>query len=273
MVYKSCKICKSDLKPFIGLKEIVRCTNCGLVFYSKSLDQETVAEIYNNLYNNDIDISYMAHKNNQQLISKGIQPKLGYNKTQILKRILKSRRSNIAEIGAGVGIVGKYLTDIHINYTGIEIEQSVAIVAQKMGINIEAGSFQKLKKYPTAFDALVAFEVIEHIDDLGLCLKLINQSLKQDGLFGFTVPNLDKRKNYGAETDKLYQPNPPIHVNFFTVDNISRILKRYGFDIIFLKKRPFPDLNLKKINTYKQFAKVLTGKFEGSTILCIAKKE
>ncbi len=272
-LYTSCKICNSTIEPLIERKKIVECRNCKLIFFQEQLNPAEVKELYKKLYDCGDDIAYHAHICQQELISRGIQPQIGYNKKVIINKIIRSKPSHIGEIGAGVGIIGKYLTDKKFRYTGIELDESIATKARESGINIQSGSFEVLDAYKNAFDALIAFEVIEHIDDLKLCLTLIHHALHNKGKFGFTVPNFNKRKNYKGDPEKLYQPNPPVHVNFFTKENISEILKLFGFRIEYLQTRSFPNLNFKKKQTYIHLLKTIVGRFEGSTIMCIAVKE
>jgi SAM-dependent methyltransferase len=271
--YTSCKICDSKIRPFFETKKIVECVNCKSIFFQERLDPAEVTALYKKLYDFGDDISYHAHIHNQELINRGIQPELGYNKKVIIKKIIRSKPDSIGEIGAGVGVVGKFFMDKNFNYAGIELDNSIANKAKASGINIQPGSFENLHAYKNSFDALLAFEVVEHIDDLKLCLTLIHHSLRKKGKFGFSVPNFNKRKNYQGDPEKLYQPNPPIHVNFFTKENIPHILKSFGFQIEYLKARPFPDLNFKKKRTYIHLLRALVGRFEGSTINCIAVKE
>jgi SAM-dependent methyltransferase len=273
MLYTSCKLCNSAVNLFLKNKKIVQCSNCKLIFFQEKLLQEEVIELYKKLYDFGDDPAYHAHMQQQHLISNGIQPKLGYNKKSILKKILRHQPSFVGEIGAGVGVVGKYLKDSSVNYKGIELDESIAMKARASGLDIECGSFERLAIYPDAFDAIIAFEVIEHIDDLKSCLTLIRSALHYKGRFAFTVPNFNKRENYKNGNENLHQPNPPIHVNFFTTENIPLILKLFGFKIEFIKTRPFPDLNFKKKQTYFHLLKAVQGTFEGSTIMCIAIKE
>src|SRR5438105_470203 len=109
--YTSCKICNSVIKSLMERKKIAECTNCKLIFFQEKLNHEEVIELYKKLYDFGDDKAYYAHIRQQQLISRGIQPGIGYNKKVIINKIIHSKPSCIGEIGAGVGIIGKYLTD------------------------------------------------------------------------------------------------------------------------------------------------------------------
>src|SRR5690349_12590532 len=120
-LYNSCKLCNSEINIFFKSKRIAECTNCKLIFFQERLVEEEVIELYKKLYDFGDDLAYHAHIQQQHLISNGIQPKLGYNKKIILKKILGYQPSFVGEIGAGVGVAGKYFKDNNIRYKGIEL--------------------------------------------------------------------------------------------------------------------------------------------------------
>src|SRR4051812_35787735 len=108
--YTSCKICNSEIKTIIDSKRIVVCSKCKLIFFNQKINDEEVTELYKKLYESGDDNAYNEHIRQQQLISHGLQPKIGYNKKIILNRVVRFKPVSIGEIGAGVGLVGKYLT-------------------------------------------------------------------------------------------------------------------------------------------------------------------
>src|SRR4030095_4731604 len=146
-LYTSCKICNSAIDPFLVRKKIVKCTNCKLIFFQEQLNHSEVVELYKNLYDFGDDTAYHTHIFQQQLISHGTQPKVGYNKKAIINKIERAKPRFIGEIGAGVGVIGKYFTDKGYHYTGLELDKSVATKAHEAGINIQSGSFENLNTY------------------------------------------------------------------------------------------------------------------------------
>lgn len=271
MNYTTCKLCGQTTTDFLPQFELLRCTSCEIIFYKKQLSVEYVKELYDKLYNQQED--YAAYKMQADQLQSGKQPNIGHDKTVVLNKLFKKGCKNFAEIGSGVGITGKYLQDKDFQYEGIELDEQAATLAASAGINIKNKSFEYLH-YIKEKDCLVAFEVIEHIDDLKACLTLINSSLKKEGYFGFTVPNFKKYYNQSKEKQKtrLDQVGPPVHINFFTEENITTLLPLFGFKIIYIKVRPFPSMNLTRKITYIRLLKALLGRYNGPNILCIAQK-
>ena len=270
--YTSCKLCSSEVSYYLTEFGLVRCKKCGLIFFEESQGIESSKNLYKDLYNKDS--GYRQHRRQEYQIKQGSQPGLGHNKKVILKEIITEKKKySIAEIGAGVGVVAKKLMGAGHNYIGFELNEEIASNASQQGLPIKSSGYQGLGEYNEEFDAVVAFEVLEHIDNLNECLRMIIKSLKPNGLLGFTVPNSDKFKNYEKEQSKLYQSPPPVHVNFFNLQNLHKILLYYGLTPLFIKVRPFPYINLTDLNMYKFLIKAIAGKYYGPNIMCVVKKQ
>jgi len=271
MIYTECKLCGGKTFEFLPQFELLKCSQCGLIFYKHHLDSKEVKELYNKLYNEQDD--YSTYRQQAVLLKSGRQPHLGYNKLKVLKTITGKKCRKIVEVGAGVGIVGNYLQKKHNEYTGIELDYEAAKHADEAGINVKNGTFELLTSIENK-DAVLAFEVIEHIDNLKHCLELMRNAISNKGYLGFTVPNFNMFYNQSTEQQqkRLGQVAPPVHINFFTNESLNKILPLFGFHPLYLKARPFPYLLWRKKSTYRKLWQSVKGEFEGSTLICIAQK-
>ncbi|GGD15084.1 class I SAM-dependent methyltransferase [Flavobacterium orientale] len=269
--FLKCKICESQIELLNEKFNLVQCTSCSLIFAKKIFTEAEFIATYDQLYNQTSQ--YGTHGNEFEKLKKNGTVFIGRPKLKVLRYILKSDNKHIVEIGAGVGIVANYLTKLGLNYTGIELDEPTAKKAQSLGYNVRVGDFSKVETIEGKLDAIVAFEVVEHLQDLPLFFELIQSKLKKGGYFGFTVPNYNKRLNYDNPGSKIYQSGPPIHLNYFTLESIEKIAKRFGFKIHFCETKKYPYFNWNKRDTYKFILKSLLGNFHGATIMCVLSKE
>jgi len=124
------------------------------------------------------------------------------------------------------------------NLTGIDTQPSSdsRIVAG----NMESYNFNR------QFDAIIAGDVLEHVDNQGLFLNNVKKHLKKDGHFILTTPN-------AKWFTVALRPNPT-HTLWHDKYTLSRILNRCGFDVIFFKYYPGNKRHnfLKKIVVFRQ---------------------
>ncbi|WP_310992274.1 class I SAM-dependent methyltransferase [Aequorivita marina] len=268
--YNKCKICSSKIELINPRYNLVICSKCKLVFCNDIFEEEMFSRIYDKLYNQTKQ--YSTHiKESDDLISKN-KYKLGRTKSKVLNKAIKVKNPKVLEIGAGVGVVANFLQSKGIDYLGIEIDKKTVERAKKANLNIKQGDFKSLNKIEDTFDIILAFEVFEHLQDLGLLFKILEQKIKPDGTLGFTVPNFNKYLNYKNLNNKIYQSGPPIHLNFFTVESLQNIAKIYGFEIVLCYEKKYPYFNWKKKETYNHILKSLLGTYRGPTIIAIFKK-
>lgn len=269
--FQKCKVCGAAVVEVNPTYHLVECVDCKLVFCKIIFTQEKFIETYDRLYNDSN--TYQKHQKEYESLKSGTKVSIGLPKKKIMTFFLKKRLVDFIEIGAGIGVIAQYIQNKKLNYYGIELDKKSVKKAQHLGLHVEQGDFSFLKSINFKADAVLAFEVMEHIQDLDLFMKLISNQLKSGGYYGFTVPNYDKRKNYFQPSDKIYQAEPPIHLNFFTKDNVLRLADFYGFSIEFCNLKKTPYFNYNSFETYKFMFKALLGKYHGPTLICVMKKK
>lgn len=268
--FDKCKMCSGQIRQLNPLYNLVKCEDCGLIFCKDIFTDVQIQETYDRLYNKSS--KYQSYQAEFIRLSKQDSLRLGWPKRKVVHYVLDQKVREVCEVGAGVGLVGVYLKKRNLSYMGIEMDSATAEKASSLGIDVRAGSFTQLAAYQERFDAVLGFEVIEHIQELKDFFTIVNKSLKPGGLLGFSVPNYNKVLNYPMDNNRLHQDGPPIHVNFFTEENLSSVLQLAGFEIQFLKTKSRPYFNVKKSDTYRFMLKSLIGKYHGPTIIGVAVK-
>jgi SAM-dependent methyltransferase len=97
---------------------------------------------------------------------------------------------DLLEVGCGTGsFKGKLATDKRLRITGSEIYHKGLIYAKKNYPEVNFIQYSVLDNtLSSRFDGILAFDVLEHIEDDNLALANIHSLLKDGGLFIMTVP-------------------------------------------------------------------------------------
>ena len=119
-----------------------------------------------------------------------------------------ARGKRVADLGSGSGYGSSALAEHALNVTGVELSAEAVEYAQanygspKVQFVCASATDTGLEK--SAYDLVVAFEVIEHLTNWGELLREAKRLLKPGGQFVVSTPNRD----YYAESRRLAGPNP-----------------------------------------------------------------
>lgn len=275
-MYSKCKFCNSNYNLKLEKYNLVECESCKLIFCKKQFSQKEIENVYDFLYNKKGDSHYDMHSKEEfTKLKDGKIPNIGYNRKRFIDKCIINKSNSVLEVGSGIGLIGSYLKSKGVlDYLGLEIDYNTYKKSKELGLNTTHADFSYMKNINKNFDIIMLWEVLEHIQDLGLFLKLAMDKLKTKGVLLFSVPNFKKIHNYDSVLtgDNLFQDEPPIHLNFFTKESLSNILTQKGFFVnnIYVKRTPY--LNFKSAHFYKMLYKSIHSKYQGSTIYVMATK-
>ena len=268
--YDVCKLCGAATEQINQKFSLLKCESCKLVFSEFIFEQKDFEETYNTLYN-AANPKYKTHSVIEyEQIKNGIY-NIGYNRKRLINKYIHSD-AKILEIGSGNGLVGCYIRNKfpQSTFTGIELDREIGEKARSFDLNIITGDFSVMQNIEEEYDFVLMWEVLEHIQDLKKCIHLIAKRLRIGGKFIFSVPNFEKRKNFKNYGDLIFQDGPPIHLNFFTEESIKEIFNSDEFQLLKIEKKKFPYFNLDSFK--KMFLKIITLRYEGSTLFCVVEK-
>jgi len=130
---------------------------------------------------------------------------------------------SILEVGCGLGALGARLAR-RFDYTAVERDERSASVARSriepLGGRVVTGDIEQLGDAET-FDAVCAFEVLEHVDDDGAALAAWRARLSPRGLLVLSVPAFQRRfAPWDAKVGHLRRYEP---------DALARLVEGSGF--------------------------------------------
>jgi len=153
----------------------------------------------------------------------------------------------VLDLGCGTGYGSFLIYQNHNEVVGIDISQKAINYAKKKykGPTYLICSAENLPFNNEVFDAVIAFEIIEHVSDPQKVINEIKRVLKNDGQLFISSPNLKNfytifkyilfKKPYG---DKINSKNI-YHIKEFAYDEFLNFIQNNNFDILFKYGQPF----------------------------------
>ncbi|KAB1156559.1 class I SAM-dependent methyltransferase [Flavobacterium luteum] len=275
--YSCCKICEGEIKLINKKYNLVECVNCKLIFCKSIFSQHEFIDVYNELYNKE-NSHYERHSKDEfNKILNGHSIKVGFNRSRLIKKtVLNGKCKSVLEIGSGVGFIGTYIRNHNdaIKYTGVELDKEAFEKSKILNLNTINGDFSVIEKIESNFDVIMMWEVIEHLQDLKLFLELAYKKLNTNGKIILSTPNYNKIYNYpNREEDQIFQDLPPIHLNFFTPQNIKNIFEIHQFKNCIVNVKKLPYLQVSSFVFYINVLKSFFNKYQGTTIYFEATKK
>jgi len=196
--------------------QLTRCQSCGLEFYPTVLEgNETLYEHFGKA-----DYYYMADK---------------WEFREALKWIKDSRA--VLEVGCGTGVFMEMVRERfpEKRLVGLEYNQTASAIARNKGFDVRAQSIEELASGAEQFDAVCAFQVLEHVPNPDSFLKAVVGCLRGKGVCVLTVPNPDSFTKFAVND---FGNMPPHHLTRWSQNVMRWVAVHHGLEIASLKEEP-----------------------------------
>jgi 2-polyprenyl-3-methyl-5-hydroxy-6-metoxy-1,4-benzoquinol methylase len=143
----------------------------------------------------------------------------------------------ILDVGCSGGFFLKAAQDAGWQVEGVELNPATAAVARRtLGAEVHNLPLEKCPLPEEGFEAITAWDVIEHLSDPRVLLEAAWRALKPGGLLGLSTPNhrgLFPRLSLLAAsfTGVWPHPTPPLHLYQFSATSLLSLLHRQGFEV------------------------------------------
>ncbi len=146
--------------------------------------------------------------------------------TEALTRLaaVPSIRS-VLEVGCGAGHFLDKASGVYA-VTGVDTNPGALEVCRAKGHHVTDGPLTDLEG---PFDAVVLFEVLEHIPDPDAFLAQLTRLVAPGGMLIIAVPNPD---GYWRDFDHVLLDMPPHHATRWRTRTFGILAARYGFDLV-----------------------------------------
>ena len=136
--------------------------------------------------------------------------------------------AQVLDAGCGEGYGAYLLASAAAGVLGIDISAPVVAEAsrryQHAGLRFAAMDCRRLAIRGAAFDVVVSFEVIEHLQDPHVYLAEISRILRRDGVVILSTPNHDIERFHAASPCHVSNPH---HTSHFTPRSLTAVLTRH----------------------------------------------
>lgn len=146
--------------------------------------------------------------------------------------------AKVLELGCGAGQFIREIKSIRPEFDcyGADISQHAIAVAKQAndGVSYDLSTENKLPYADSFFEAVLIYDVLEHVENPGLILSEVNRVLKSGGVFYCFVPceadslsfwNLLHKLGLKKELTKMYAG----HINKFSRKSLISLVQSYSF--------------------------------------------
>lgn len=146
--------------------------------------------------------------------------------------------SSVIDVGCGIGAYGHALTERRIRWKGCEVRPDFVDRARNDGLDVRLAD-GALPFPDDSFDAAIAVEVLEHIDDVHAFLSEVRRVAP---VAYFSVPNFETIPITGSFYALPWHMLEPDHRNFFSSLSLSATLRAHFAWVEVLEYGPLPAL-------------------------------
>lgn len=209
---------------------VVECNRCKLTFLNPRPRPEIVARLYGQEYFQKKTESGCGYQDYFSEESRESMLQLSLQRFNAFRKLIPSLPADCLEIGCSTGEFCSLLSECGLNPVGVDISKPALEVARKRypSLCFRDGDVESLGGW---FDAIFAFEVIEHVLSPKQFLQSVARRLKPGGVLAVSTPNAACGAAIGVDNWVGYQVSFE-HLYFFSLDSIERYGKQLGFNLV-----------------------------------------
>ncbi|MEH1862890.1 MAG: methyltransferase domain-containing protein [Nostoc sp.] len=243
---RHCWCGNNELKSFSP--DYLVCTKCGTLVSQTGLtpEQTLVCEDSKDFYGKEYWLSHQSQDLGFPNIYQRTRLDLSERSLYWLRTLLtyKLPPARVLELGSAHGAFVALMRWAGFDATGLELSPWVVDFAQKtFNIPMLLGRVEDQQLEQQSFDAIVLYDVLEHLPNPLATMQYCFSLLKPDGIFIIQTPNYIENKTYAemvAKNDKFMEQLMTIeHLYLFSERAVEMFFKHLGCNTLHFKPALF----------------------------------
>jgi SAM-dependent methyltransferase len=241
----SCPVCGGTPTPWktkitnMGSFPIDTCDACGYAFVNPRPSLNYLLDYYRLSGNCPGDPSEIPVSTAEEALQREVA---NPNSTIDAKRIIQTIRKvlhktnkdpeHFLDVGCGYGFFTREAKRAGFEVHAIELASNERRIAQEIAnISANAVSFEEFQGEANSFSVVLMSQILEHALDVNLWIAKANRILIAGGVLAVALPNFDSIFRRIMQEREPYIC-PPAHLNFFSPQNLKRLLEKHGFQLL-----------------------------------------
>ncbi len=210
-----CNICGGiRFDQALGVRDLARCRNCGLIFFRKQPSPGQIKKFYNT----EIFSPAEYYKKMQKADKKNFSIVMGH-----VEKIKPAGK--LLDVGCSTGNLMEFARSRGWSCYGIELNKKAVEECRRRKLNVKSEVLGRRTFSNSYFDWINLGDVIEHVKNPKELLRICNSKLKKDGVLTLSTPDISKW------LARKFQIKPGEHIFYFDKKTIRMILEMSGFRI------------------------------------------
>lgn len=194
-----------------------KCINCGMISVNPHFTEAGLKHLYEN---------YFIGRQTEEILRAQRQIVYTIDRDWLLNFI---DGGDILDVGCSGGFFLSHFDDGKWNKYGVEFaENSAQHARSKHGIDVKVGNLVDLD-FDRQFDIVTMRGTIEHLRDPVAALTKMDKIVKPQGFFFVTATPVGNCFAFDVYRHKWRLFTPLEHIHFFSVENLTSILAKFGF--------------------------------------------
>lgn len=154
---------------------------------------------------------------------------------QTMRQFLTSQATQslrFLDVGCGYGFFSSEALHQDFDVCALELDIQERQIAQQLTqIEPVPLPFEDFQASPQSFSGILMSQILEHAHDVNFWMSKAHTLLSQHGILAIALPNFDSIfRRILQERDPYLCP--PQHLNFFTEQSLTALLKKHGFKVL-----------------------------------------